>query len=263
MLMLWRSGLDADGLQAMTRIMQRSHDADGRNVVTIADLAIAGGDAPRDILIARLAADQSSEERLRYGSAIVDGYLYTFHDNWKEEMSSWLIQTIAGDLCDTVIEAPPPGTEPGEILHVERLIFKLLTTRGRHPDSDEWALQLIRKMPKGHSYYRYALAVAVILDPQLLDRFPELEKSAMYGEAIDIIQGIGTTELTRRLSASRKTGSRAKRRSSPWLDTLSEPLKEEIRNLLQICIGKGPRGSNDRKTTVYGNQEFDELPRGP
>ena len=112
------------------------------------------------------------ENRLRYGSTIYDGYVFTYHDNWRDMMASWLIPAIAGLRAGTVITEPLPRTSDDDIVFVAALIFKYLRSGNLEFGSHEAILNLLFAMPRVFALDEDVLAATVIFNPNLLETFP-------------------------------------------------------------------------------------------
>ena len=201
MVMLWRSGLDADGLQAMLATMHLTADPVGVTAagpgprVETYEEDNRGEQAAIEVLVARLLGDRDMENRLRYGSTIYDGYVFTYHDNWRDMMASWLIPAIAGLRAGTVITEPLPRTSDDDIVFVAALIFKYLRSGNLEFGSHEAILNLLFAMPRVFALDEDVLAATVIFNPNLLETFPELKNAKTYGSAFELIRAIGSSDL--------------------------------------------------------------------
>jgi hypothetical protein len=193
--MLWKSGLDPDGLQAMLTTVSFSGDEPGICVSGLVNTGAgwATGDpisVVGDILLARLTVDQGLAERVRYGAAILDGQLITFAEtSWKDAIASWLIPAIAGHrIVEFPWEPPPAMTPRKDIDYVAELIFRYLRTRGAGLGADHDTipilslLKLLFLLPGLLAFDSLALASTVISRPELLTAVPELQNAEIYGQ---------------------------------------------------------------------------------
>jgi hypothetical protein len=229
--MLWRSGLDADGLQAMLGTIHLTSDpvgvtaADPRPRAETYEFDGKGEQAALEVLVARLLGDRDMENRLRYGSAIHDGYVFSYYDNWRYVMASWLIAAIAGLKIGTVITKPPPGTSDEDIVFVAALIFRYLRIGHIRHDSKEAIIDVLFAMPRVFPLDGYALAAAVISGPYLLEKVPELKDAKTYGSAYELIRAAGSPDLIKSIK-----GGKSARKSSPYSQEVKEILLESQSN---------------------------------
>lgn len=125
---LWRSGLDTDGFLAVLA----SFDSIG-DCVRYSDI----GETPSvpgiaDLRYSLLVDDRQLEERLRYGMAIKDRFLFNNNrgDDWFDVMASWLIPKIVGiPGPDPLLIPPKPDTPKESIASIVRLTTTLLRFR--------------------------------------------------------------------------------------------------------------------------------------
>jgi hypothetical protein len=192
--MLWKSGLDSDCLQAMLTTVSFSVDEPGIQVSGLVNTAAGWvtGDPTSvvgDILLARLADDRGLAERIRYGAAILDAHLITFDDtSWRDEIASWLISAIAGDRRIIFALSPPPPTTPDEdIAYIARLTFSYLRSKGAGQGSIadvimvENALKMLFRLPRTFTVDPLTLTATVLSRPGLLNLVPELQDADIYG----------------------------------------------------------------------------------
>lgn len=201
MVMLWKSGLDPDCVQAMLTTVSFSGDEPGVQVsglvnttagwVTGDPLSIVG-----DILLARLADDRGLEERIRFGTAILNNQLITFGDtSWIDEIASWLIPALVGHYHLGYAWSPPPATTPDEdVAYIAELIFRYLRSKAGGPRRDgemamtESLLKLLFQLPRAFMFDSLALTATVLSEPELLIRVPELQDADIYGPYIIFIR---------------------------------------------------------------------------
>ena len=105
--LLWKAGLDTDGLRAMLTLLEVA-GSPPRLDYNIRDLSLI----PFELSLARLIGDEVTEKRLRYGTAIYDEVTYYFDvASWVDMMNSWLIPAIAGiGRVPESLPAPPKET---------------------------------------------------------------------------------------------------------------------------------------------------------
>jgi hypothetical protein len=182
---LWRTGLDADGLQAMLTVLE----LDGtppRLQTTDRELA----NVPFEVALARLSRDKPMEARLRYGTAIVDGISYYYEgDSWVDAMSSRLIPAIAGQVSSQIIMAPPPDeTAEANIRRIADLIFMFLRSRDADHTADATLLEFLFDLPDVYEIDELALTVATLSDPDLRNRVHQLQNWNNYGKYAAIVR---------------------------------------------------------------------------
>jgi hypothetical protein len=194
MVMLWKSGLDPDDMHAMlvSVTLHEGGPGDGgpgeggpgirmRGLEDLAAWRIDSSSVESDIFLARLTGRPELAERIRYGAASTDNYVITFQDTpWKDEMASWLIPAIAGHRVGYACSDPPPDTDDLAIRYVAELIFRYLRTPRRNVIEPETLLKLLFRMPRVFELDALALAAAVISDPELPGKIPQLRDPDIY-----------------------------------------------------------------------------------
>jgi hypothetical protein len=192
--MLWKSGLDPDCMQAMLLTVSFSGDDPGIQVSRLASEAVARGDMfsiAAEIFLAQLAGDHGLGERIRYGAAILNKQLITLSGTpWKDETASWLIPAIVGH--QHVLfgwEVPPESTPDEDIAYIADLIFRYLRSQGDMKMSES-VLKLLFRLPRTFEIDSLALTAAVLSDPGLLDHVPELQDADIYGPYIIFMRGL-------------------------------------------------------------------------
>ena len=183
--LLWRSGLDADGLRAMLTLLEVA-GSPPRLYTNKHDLSLI----PFELSLARLIGDAMTEKRLRYGTAICDEVTYFFDvASWADMMKSWLIPAIAGiGGVPEQLPTPPEGTPNKDVAEIAKLIFDYL----RAPSYDELSYQRILRLlfllPRVFQIDPLALTSAALGRPQLRAAVPELQNFAIYGEYAEIVR---------------------------------------------------------------------------
>jgi hypothetical protein len=201
--LLWKAGLDIDGLRAMLTFLMLEGSPPRLNT-NERDLSLM----PFELSLARLTGDEITEKRLRYGTAIYDGVTYYFDEaSWADMIKSWLIAAIAGiDRMPESLPDPPEGTSYGDTIEVVRLIFKYLRASRYDESRYKQVLQLLFKiLPRygfDYSIDQYALTVAVIGRPELREAVPELQDFEFYGRYAEIVRRADHRDLT---SETRRT----------------------------------------------------------
>ena len=244
MLMLWRSGLDAGGLQAMAAMVLLSREGDNeddRKLIQAEKDENSPGYLTTDILLARLADDRLLEDRLRFGTAISDGLIYSVdNDNWASMMISWLVPQIAGMSSRAIFLAPPPGTPDSDINRVRLLLNKLLVTPEHASNLDNGILRTLFELPRKFGHDGYVLAATVIRDPGIVDSIPGLRDANVYGNGLDLIRMVGDPDLWGKIEKFAETGRslhRLEEPYNPWQDQLPDEIQDEILTLLRIYAG--------------------------
>jgi len=235
MLMLWRSGLDAGGLQAMAATVLLSRDADNaddRKLIQAENDEGPPGYLTTDILLARLADDGPLEDRLRFGTALRDEMIYSVeNDNWASMMISWLVPQIAGMSGRAIFAAPPLGTPDADIDRVRRLLNRLLITPGHDSELDDAILRTLFELPRKFGYDGHALAAAVILRPEIVDSIPGLRDENVYGSGLDLVRMVGHPDLWGKIEKLADRGRpihRLERAHKTWQDQLPKQIQDEI-----------------------------------
>jgi hypothetical protein len=231
--MLWQSGLDADGLQAMLNTIWLTGDSvglipTGQEYVQVFEPGV-GEQAAVEASFARIIGDQEMENRLRFGSAIHDGYLYSYHDNahWRNMMASWLIPAIAEIRNSFLIAAPPPGISDEDVSFIAALIFKYLRVGHRTPLMEDRVIRVLFDLPRVFPLDGYALAAAVISNPGLLETYPELTNAKTYGSAYELICAVGSSHLLDSIKGGKpasKPPIYTKKAKDTILDVLRDPV---------------------------------------
>lgn len=183
--LLWRSGLDTDGLRAMLTLLGVT-GSPPRLYTNKHDLS----SIPFELSLARLIGDEATEIRLRYGTAIYDKATYYVDvASWTDMMKSWLIPAIAG-IGGIPEELPIPveGTPDKEIAEVARLIFDYLRTSSYDEQSYLMILRLLFALPRVFPIDSLALTSAALSRPQLRAAVPELQNFEIYGEYAEIVR---------------------------------------------------------------------------
>jgi hypothetical protein len=185
---LWKAGLSTDGLQSVLAVLELSDDklSVGVNSHGGRWLAfIAEGDLRQsgviEVQLARLAGDPMLEELLRYGSAIVDGYSYSFGGDWVNVMASWLIPAIAGKRVPSLIERPAAEVPDRDVRIIAELIFRYLRIARCDREMDIEVLRLLFDLPQVFQIDYETLAAVAASDTALLDEIPELRDPENYG----------------------------------------------------------------------------------
>ena len=184
---LWRSGLDADGLHAMLSSLIY--------VSGSVELAI-NSETPTllpgisDLWFSQLVDDALLEERLRYGIAIKDSYIYhtSSGKDWREAMSSWLIPRIAGMDTPTVLIPPPPGVSDEAVEFIANLSMRLLKWHRNEKAFEEDLVLFLLRLPRVFTLDTQALAAAVVRNPKLIDKVPELSDPKVFGRDLEVLR---------------------------------------------------------------------------
>lgn len=191
--LLWKSGLDTDGLRAMLTLLSVA-GSPPRLSINKFDLSLI----PFELSLARLIGDEVTEKRLRYGTAIYDKVSY-YSDvtSWADMMSSWLIPAIAGigDVPE-FLPTPPKDTPDRDIEEVAKLIFRYLRSSPYQEADHRRILQLLFKMPAVFKFDKLALTAAVIGRPDLREAVPELQDFEIYGHYAEIVRRADRRYLT-------------------------------------------------------------------
>jgi hypothetical protein len=191
MVMLWRSGLDADGLRAMARTVVLTTDpytVTPRYGFSEPDGYFDAFPAATEVSLARLVDDRPMARRLRYGEAITDNnHDFARDSEWAEMMASRLIPLIAGGDSGVLITDPPEGTAESDIIGIAELIFTLLRSGIPDHDRDAALIDLLFDMPQVFKFDELALATAVLNDPDLRKDCPQLKNPRVYGRYADIV----------------------------------------------------------------------------
>lgn len=192
MVMLWRSGLDADGLHAMLATVNMPSNSYALNASTTNDEQrgniIEPFPAATEVSVARLIGDRPMELRLRYGAAITEAYIYyNSEDDWLDMMASWLIPQLAQRNAGWAIADPPPDIPHADVIEVARLIFKKLRSGAANASLDKQLIQLLFRLPRVFELDELALATAVLNNPGLRNEIPQLKKLRIFGKYADIV----------------------------------------------------------------------------
>lgn len=202
MVMLWQSGLDASGMQAMLSTLVFAPDLPAVRAVNGEWL---GDETSR---VARLLGDRDLEWRIRYGAAIwdrrADGIVSDSRD-WVHGAYSILIPlTAGGELIPDLFPDPPEGVSANDYRRVAGLIFDYLREFGSGSDWPEFFIEKLFKYPPEFTFDGYALARAVIMEPELLGKFPQLRDPKIYGSFYRLIEAIGGEELQMEIRGKRR-----------------------------------------------------------
>ena len=183
--LLWKAGLDTDGLGAMLTLLEVA-GSPPRLVYNLHDLSLI----PLELSLARLIGDEVAEKRLRYGTAIYGEVTYYFDAaSWVDMMYSWLIPAIAGiGRVPESLPAPPKGTSDEDIIGVAELIFKYLRSTSYHEPTHGRVLQLLFEMPTVFEIDKLALTAVAIGRPDLREAIPELQNFEIYGSYVEIVR---------------------------------------------------------------------------
>lgn len=231
MVMLWQSGLDADGMQALLSTLVY---ADAKPAIRMATAKEWLGE--EEVLIARLVGDREMERRMSYGVAIFDGRARAIHvssEGWLEEVSKVLIPLTAGAKLETwSLPEIPTGLREKDIQAAAALIFNYFKTLG-HRKTDQTAgrraadifMELLFKLPKVFEFDGYALARAVILMPSLLESFSELRQSEIYGRFFALIEQCKPHEIPGRIES--RDWKRTEHDASTIMQILAEIVEQQ------------------------------------
>ena len=192
---LWKSSLDSDALRAMIIAIELTSDRSyltSRLSKKIHIIAARGmSDSPGTLIevgMAHLAGDRVTERNVRYGAAVANGSLYLLgDDSWIDVMSASLIPQIIGQRIPVASTTPTADTPESAIKIVARLIFLYLRSTYADHKEDEKLLRLLFEMPAIYEIDTLALSVAVMSDPGLRDRIPQLGDLHVYGRYADIV----------------------------------------------------------------------------
>ena len=191
--LLWKAGLDTDGLRAMLTLLEVAGSPPRLNY-NRRDLGLI----PFELSLARLIGDEVTEKRLRYGIASYDEVSYYFDvASWTDMMRSWLIPAIAGiDRMPESLPAPPEGTLDENVTEVASLIFKYLRSSSYHEPHYVRVLHLLFQLPPVFKIDGLALTAAAIGRPDLREAVPELQNFEIYGHYADIVRRTDRRFLT-------------------------------------------------------------------
>lgn len=183
--LLWRAGLDTDGLRAMLSLVGV---AGSPPTLYLKQLNLSG--APTELSLARIIGDEATEKRLRYGMAIHDGEIITYGDStWTDTMSMWLIPAIAGiGGVPKSLSPPPEGTPDEDIVKVAGLIFAYLRSTSYNPPRYKRILQLLFQLPPVFELDERALTAVAINSPDLREVVPELQNFEIYGHYAEVVR---------------------------------------------------------------------------
>jgi hypothetical protein len=219
---LWRSGLEPDGFQAILSIL-----ALGEAVIRPRQAQEMMPTEWVDLLQARLVSDKEAESRLRFGMAVYDRALYSEPgDIWEEVNLSTLIPAISlpgikmpillqkqqnqqnqhsGHLAGSGrSEVGFDGYDMATLLQMSSRLLVLKS--GKLSASEvqtiiEWMLSLPDEMYKQYSYVSYGFASAISFYPELLDSIPELDDAKLYEIGAPLILDLSQSEHRSRLAA--------------------------------------------------------------
>ncbi len=206
MVMLWRSGLDSGGFQAILSMM--SHDSglvrrDENSVVTA---------EWTDLLQARLVGDKQTESRLRFGMAVRDQYLYRHRgDQWEEVLLSSLIPALStqpNGPSAFILPLQPESSDEYNCYvwsmkqadigipskpELYDMVIRLLILRSDQLPFDavqavvNWVLRFSLEGYEENHRISYGLASAIAAYPELLDVIPDLDNPDLYGDGVPLI----------------------------------------------------------------------------
>ena len=194
MVMLWKSGLDPDCMQAMLATVELSDDEPAIQAHEILGSTSQSGEndtisIENEFSLARLTNDQALEERLRYGAAVVNDYLISYSDtSWKSEIASWLIPNVAGEPVGGMWGDPPATTPAEDIAYIARLIFRYLRSNGGRASKADGLLELLFGLPRVFEIDSLALAITTLSNPELLAKIPDLRNAEIYGPYINFLR---------------------------------------------------------------------------
>jgi hypothetical protein len=187
---LWKAGLDADGLQAMLTAIEMS----GKPPRLHAKVDRSSTRMPLEISLARLVNDVATEVYLRYGAASTGVTYFIDGDSWGDAMSSWLNAAIVGGTYTPLLAEPPEQTPDDQILNVAERIFRFLRCTDRS-QVHEGLLRLLFSLPRKFDIDRRALATAVIFNPNLRTTIPELAEDEVYGQYSTIVKAMTAPKI--------------------------------------------------------------------
>ena len=202
--MLWKAGLDADGMQSMLATVQlsssqRSIDPNPESPKVALLDNFTDQSVVDEISLARLIDDHRMEHRLRYGSAIIDHLICTYNnDDWVHQMASWLIPAIAGKKVGYVIERPPEGTQPADLGIIAALIFRYFKTARADSQRDNALLRLLYDLPGDFLTDGLTLATLSSYMSDVPEDTPEPSNPDVYSKYVAMVHGITRKEKERR-----------------------------------------------------------------
>jgi len=107
--------------------------------------------------------------------------------------------------------------------HVSDLIFAYLRECGPGSDWSEFFIEKLFRYPPEFKFDGYALARVVLMQPELLARFPKLRDSRIYGPFYALIEAIGDEALQNEIRSNRR------RRKELDIDDIRELLNRVVR----------------------------------
>ena len=257
---LWRSGLDADGLQAMLTTLTFSG-----NSVQLAGHNNIAPESLTDLLFARLSNDDLIETILRYGRAVNKIVWLEESNVWAQQAVSNLLAPLLGaEFENVLIPSPPPGTSEKMIRRVAQLIMQVLRTPGRRPITDKMLLRLLFDLPSVFEIDPRGIAAAVIVQPSLVEAVPELRNSKVYGNYFELMRQIGIPGLGLIKDMSSQGDPQAAndaktsaQRTDPW----PAEIQTAVRKLLLDYVGPSNAGNVLQDTSMRGlpNTELGRL----
>ncbi len=191
---LWHAGLDTDGFQAMLGTIQLADEPTG---ISYRSESPAQTQVANEIALCRLVDDTQMERRLRYGAAITDRYTYHLDNSWYDNMVSTIIPLIIGRDSEFTPEVPPEGTPSGEITSIAKLISCCLRSNLSDPAYDTGLVRLLFRLPTSSGIDPLALAGAVLSNPELPTKVPELRNSKVFGRYAGIVNRVRSYVLPR------------------------------------------------------------------
>jgi hypothetical protein len=192
---LWQAGLDPEGFQAMAGMLRLASKPDS---VTRAVVAAGSGQRePAEIALSRLVSDTGAERLLAYGATVTQASAYGYRgDSWHDRMAISLVPLIVGeDPLPFTAEAPPAGTPAEEINWVGRLARCCLESRLVSRQFDGELVRLLLSLPEAARDDSVALTGAVLRNPELPAKFPELRKLQKFGDYAGIVDKVRATIL--------------------------------------------------------------------
>ena len=150
--------------------------------------------ATTEISVARLTDDRQMELRLRYGAAITEAYIYyNAGEDWLNMMESSLIPQIAQQNVGFAVADPPSDAAHADVIKVARLIFKQLRSGTVNASLDAQLIQLLFRLPRVFALDELALTTAVLSNPDLRNKIPQLKNPKIYGKYVDLVNRSGST----------------------------------------------------------------------
>jgi hypothetical protein len=203
LVMLWQSGLDASGMQAMLTALKFHPSPPALR-------AVAPGDwlGEEVALVAGLLGDRDSQWRIKYGAAIWDPKIQFFigspPEDWVHEISRMLIPFSVGEkLGAAQWDDPPDGVSAHDSRWVATLISNYLRASSGDLQLLNSLIRILFKLPGKLDVDGYALARSVIMQPSLIHGIPRLRNPNVYGSSYGLIEAIGDDGLQMELRGRR------------------------------------------------------------